>query len=76
MHFSQRRVNENKADSMTVTAKFANGKTMSPEGLSILFRLGHVGVFNEGLHRPYFYMEMQSIIQTNIIHSNFYSLGS
>lgn len=42
----------------------------------ILSRLRHVRVFNEGLHKPYFYMNMQSIIQTNTIHSNFCSLGS
>lgn len=49
---------------------------MSPEGLSILSRLRHIRVFNEGLQKPYFYMNMQNIIQTNAIHSNFHSLGS
>lgn len=43
---------------------------------TISSRLTYVRVFNEGLHKPYFFMNIQSIIQTNAINSNFCSLGS
>lgn len=49
--------------------------TTSPEGLSILSRLRHIRVFNEGLHKPYFYMNMQSIIHSKAIHSSLGNLG-
>lgn len=65
-----------KADSKTETAKFANRMSMSSEGLRKLSRLRHVRVFNEGLQKSYFYMNMQNIIQKNAIHSNFCSLGN
>lgn len=79
MHLSQRRFSQDKADSKkTETAKFANGMITSSEGLSTknIIQTQDVRVFNEGLHKPYFYMNKQTIIQTNAIHSNFCNLGS
>lgn len=77
MHLSQRRFSQDKAESKkTETAKFANGMITSSEGLSTKNIIRHVRVFNEGLHKLYFYMNKQTIIQTNAIHSNFCNLGS